>query len=44
MTNLRTFNNLITKLNHNINKYQEGNKVINKKEVEEFIYFLIKNN
>tara|TARA_B100000212_G_scaffold327830_1_gene291488 strand:+ start:534 stop:668 length:135 start_codon:yes stop_codon:yes gene_type:complete len=44
MTYLRTLNNLISKIHIKINKYQEGNKVINKKEVEDFIYYLIKSN
>ena len=44
MTYLRTFNNLISKIHNKINKYQKENKVITKKEVEEFIYFLINSN
>ena len=44
MTYLRTFNNLISKIHNKINNYQEENKVITKKEVEDFIYFLINSN
>ena len=41
MTYLRSFDDLISKINNKINNYQEGNKVITKKEVEEFINFLL---
>ena len=44
MTNLITFNNLISKIHNKINKYQEGNKYVSKKEVETFINFLRKSN
>ena len=44
MTYLRTFNNLISKIHNKINNYQEEKKVITKKEVEDFIYFLINSN
>ena len=44
MTYLITFNNLISKIHSKINKYQEGNKLVSKKEVEDFIYFLRKSN
>ncbi len=44
MTYLKTYNYLITKIHNKINKYHEGNKVITKKEVEDFIYFLRSNN
>ena len=44
MTYLITFNNLITKIHNKINKYREGNKLVSKKEVEDFIYFLRKSN
>ena len=44
MSDLRTYDNLISKIHNKINNYQEGNKVISKKEVEDFIYFLIRNN
>ena len=44
MTYLTTFNNLISKIHIKINNYQKENKVITKKEVEEFIYFLINSN
>ena len=40
MTYLITFNDLISKIHNKINKYREGNKLISKKEVEDFIYFL----
>jgi len=39
-----TFNNLISKIHYKINKYQEENNVVSKKEVEDFIYFLRKSN
>ena len=42
MTYLITFNNLIAKIHNKINKYQEGKKLVSKKEVEDFIYFLRK--
>ena len=44
MTNLITFNNLISKIHNKINNYQEGNKYVSKKEVETFINFLRKSN
>ena len=44
MTYLKTFNNLINKIHKKINNYQEEKKVITKKEVEDFIYFLINSN
>ena len=44
MTYLITFDNLISKIHNKINKYQQGNKFVSKKEVEDFIYFLRKGN
>ena len=44
MTYLITFNNLISKIHNKINKHQEEKKLVSKKEVEDFIYFLIKSN
>ena len=44
MSNLRTLNNLIAEIHIKILKYQKGNKVITKKEVGDFIYFLMKSN
>ena len=44
MTYIEAFNSLISKIHNKINNYQEENKVITKKEVEEFIYFLINSN
>ena len=44
MTYLITLNNLISKIHKKINKYQEGENLVSKKEVEDFIYFLRKNN
>ena len=44
MTYLKTFDDLVSKIHNKINKYQEGNKLVSKKEVEDFIYFLRKNN
>ena len=42
MTYLEKLNNLISKIHYKINNYQEGNKLVSKKEVEDFIYFLRK--
>tara|TARA_Y100001978_G_scaffold80880_1_gene72399 strand:- start:818 stop:952 length:135 start_codon:yes stop_codon:yes gene_type:complete len=42
MTYLRTFDNLISKIHNKLSKYQEEKKVVSKKEVEDFIYFLRK--
>ena len=42
MTYLKTFNKLISEIHIKINNYQKGNKIVTKKEVEDFIYFLIK--
>ena len=44
MTYSITFNNLISKIYNKINKYQKGNQLVSKKEVEDFIYFLRKGN
>jgi len=44
MTYLKADENLISKIYHKINKYQEENKLVTKKEVEDFIYFLIRSN
>ena len=44
MTYSITFNNLISKIYNKINKYHEGNQLVSKKEVEDFIYFLRKSN
>ena len=44
MTYLITLNNLISKIHNKINKYREVNKLVSKKEVEDFIYFLRKSN
>ena len=44
MSNLITFNNLITKIHYKINKYRDGDKLVSKKEVEDFIYFLKNSN
>ena len=44
MTYLITLNNLISKIHDKINKYQEGSKLVSKKEVEDFINFLRKSN
>ena len=44
MTHIRNDSNLISKIHQKINKYQEGNKQVSKKEVEDFIYFLRKSN
>ena len=44
MTYSTTFNDLISKIYNKINKYDEGNKLVSKKEVEDFIYFLRKSN
>ena len=44
MTYLITFDDLISKIHNKINKYQEGNKLLSKKEVEDFIYYLRKSN
>ena len=44
MTYLITFENLISKIHNKINKYREGDKLVSKKEVEDFIYFLKNSN
>ena len=44
MSYLRTLDNLISKIHHKINKYQEKNNLATKKEVEDFICFLRKSN
>ena len=44
MTYLKTFDNLIYGIQNKINKYQKGDKLITKKEVEDFIYFLRESN
>ena len=44
MTYLIRFDNLISKIHNKINKYREVNKLVSKKEVEDFIYFLRKSN
>ena len=43
MTYLRTFDDLISEIHNKINRYQKGNKEVSKKEVENFICFLRKN-
>ena len=40
MTYLKTFDNLICEIQNKINRYQKGDKLVTKKEVEDFIYFL----
>ena len=40
MTYLKTFDNLIYEIQNKINRYQKGHKLVTKKEVEDFIYFL----
>ena len=40
MTYLKTFDNLIYEIQNKINRYQKGDKLVTKKEVEDFIYFL----
>ncbi len=44
MSNLRNLNNLISEIYHKLIQYQKGDNKVNKKEVEDFIYFLIKSN
>ena len=44
MTYLRNLDNLISKIHNKINRYKEVNKVVTKKEVEDFIYFLKRSN
>ena len=44
MTYLIKLDNLISKIHNKINKYQEGNKLVSRKEVEDFISFLRKSN
>ena len=44
MTYLITLDNLISKIHNKINSYQEGKKLVSKKEVEDFIYFLKNSN
>ena len=44
MTYSITYNDLISKIHNKINQYREGSKLISKREVEDFIYFLRKSN
>ncbi len=44
MSDVKTLNNLIEEIHIKILRFQKGNKVITKKEVEDFIYFLRKSN
>ena len=43
MTHLRTFDNLINKIFNKLSRYQKESNKVNKKEIEDFIYFLRKN-
>ena len=44
MTTLRNFDFLIDEIHTKIIQYQKGNKIVTKKEVKDFIYFLRKSN
>ena len=44
MSDLITLNNLISEIHKKILLFQKKNSVVTKKEVEDFIYFLMKSN